>query len=189
MVLSREKRSNAGRAPQRLDDANVDTLPPSTQSTGPRRVILKVKEASVASQGSKRSSKKSTPAPASRNRAVSVQPASLRRQEDVSTASPSPEPSLSESCPPSAQKDAQEEQEQQEQQEEQEEEEVEETVPLKSNTEYSSYTLELSVMLGKRGVYNTSIRSERFYFEGFEEEARRRASEAALLLYYRYKLY
>ncbi|ERF74526.1 hypothetical protein EPUS_03964 [Endocarpon pusillum Z07020] len=170
MVLNREKRSTAGRAPRRLDDADRDTPPASAQSTGAQKVILRVREESVASQGSKRSSEKGSPGPAGpagRKRAVSTQPISLRRQEDVSTA------------PPSSELEFLDEENAQDKAEPEEiEKEIQETL-LKSNTRDSSYTIELSVMLGKRGIYNTSIESERFIFERFESEAQNRASKAA----------
>lgn len=176
MVLNREKRSNAGRAPQRLDDADRDTPPASTRSTGAQKVILRVREESVASQGSKRSSEKGSPRPAGRKRAISTQPVSLRRQEDVTTASPSPEVGL---LPFSDEEEAQDEAEPEEVEKEVEEiQEIKET-PRKSSARDSSYTLELSIILGKKGIYNTSIKSESFFIETWEYEARRRASEAA----------
>ncbi|ERF76456.1 hypothetical protein EPUS_07336 [Endocarpon pusillum Z07020] len=178
MVLNREKRSNAGRAPRRLDDADRDTPPASAQSTGAQKVILRVREESVVSQGSKRSSEKGSPGPAGpaglagRKRAISTQPISLRHQEDVSTALPSSELEFLD-----------EENAQDEAEPEEIEKEIQET-PSKSDAGDSFYTIELSVMLGKRGIYNTSIeserfRSERFLFERFESEAQHRASEAA----------
>ena len=159
MVLNREKRSNAGRAPRRLDDVNKDTPPASIKSIGSQRVILRVREAS---QGSKISSKKGTPAPTGGKRAVSTQPASLRRQEDVSTVSPSPEPLLSDFGFASDEENVQKEKEK----EKEIKEEVKEITLSKGD---SSYTLELSIILGKKGIYNTSIRSKRFYFKSFKE--------------------
>ena len=44
--------------------------------------------------------------------------------------------------------------------------EVKEITLLKGDL---SYTLELSVILDKKEIYNTSIRSKRFYFKSFKE--------------------
>jgi hypothetical protein len=105
MVLSRSKRLNAGKAPARLDEAALSTPPPSAQPKPSKRACLRSREASVASQASK-SSKKAVPQPAKRlvlsikpqakqTTQPSIVPASLRREEDISTALSSPEPLLS----------------------------------------------------------------------------------------------
>jgi hypothetical protein len=98
MVLSREKRTNAGKAPQRLDEAALDNPPPSGRPKASKKAVSKARSVSVVSQGSSRS-KKRTPAVSKRAksalRAQSTQPASLRRQEDVLTASPSTQGLLS----------------------------------------------------------------------------------------------
>jgi hypothetical protein len=101
MVLSREKRSNAGKAPQRLNQAIPSTLPPSAQLKTSKKTVERPRQTSVvsqASQGSK-ASKKAPPAPLKRLilalKKQGTQPADLRHEEDISTALPSPEPLLS----------------------------------------------------------------------------------------------
>jgi hypothetical protein len=105
MVLSRSKRLNAGKAPARLDKAALSTLPPSAQLKPSKRACSRSREASVATQASK-SSKKAVPQPA-KHLVLSIKPqakqttqpyivpASLRQEEDISTALLSPEPLLS----------------------------------------------------------------------------------------------
>ena len=84
MVLSRKKRINAGKA--------FDTPQPSGKPKGSKKAVSKARSVSVVSQGSSRS-KRRTPAVSKRAKsasgAQSTQPASLRRQENISTASPS----------------------------------------------------------------------------------------------------
>jgi hypothetical protein len=105
MVLSRSKRSNAGKAPARLDEAALSTLPPSAQLKPSKRACSRSREASVATQASK-SLKKAVPQPAKRlvlsikpqakqTTQPYIVPASLRQEEDISTALLSPEPLLS----------------------------------------------------------------------------------------------
>jgi hypothetical protein len=81
MVLSREKRINAGKAPQRLDEAALDTLPLSSRPKASKKAVLKARSVSVISQGLSRS-KKRTPAVSkqakSTLKAQLTQPASLR---------------------------------------------------------------------------------------------------------------
>ncbi len=134
-------------------------------------MILKVKEASIASQGSQISSEKGIPALVGDKRAVSPQPASLRRQEDVSIVSPSLEPFLSNFGLLLDEEDVQEEKEVKVI----DIKDIKEIAPPKRNL---SYTLELSVMLDKKKVYNTSTRSKRFYFKSFKEQAYCYASKA-----------
>jgi hypothetical protein len=105
MVLSRSKRSNAGKAPGRLNEPALSTPPPPTQSKRSKKASSRSREESVASQALQ-SSKKAAP-PAKRlilsiksqapqaTQASSIRPASLRREEDISTALESPEPLLS----------------------------------------------------------------------------------------------
>jgi hypothetical protein len=101
MALRREKRSNAGKAPQRLDEGILSTPPPSGQSKPSKKASSRSREASIASQALK-SSKKAAAPPAKRlvlsvkpqATQASIQPASLCREEDISTASESPEPLL-----------------------------------------------------------------------------------------------
>jgi hypothetical protein len=56
-VLSREKRTNAGKAPQRLDEAALDTPPPSGRPKASKKALLKARSVSVISQGLSRSKK------------------------------------------------------------------------------------------------------------------------------------
>jgi hypothetical protein len=108
MVLGRSKRSNAGKAPGRLDEPALSTPLPPTQSKTSKKASSRSREESLASQASK-SSKEAAP-PAKRlvlsikpqatqatqaTQASSIRPASLRREEDILTVSESPEPLLS----------------------------------------------------------------------------------------------
>jgi hypothetical protein len=63
MALSREKRSNAGKAPQRLDEAISNTPPPSTQSKASKRPVAKARSVSVVSQGPNRPQKSASAVP------------------------------------------------------------------------------------------------------------------------------
>jgi hypothetical protein len=104
-VLGRSKRSNAGKAPGRLDKPALSTPPLSTQLKTSKKASLRSREASIASQALK-STKKAAP-PAKRlvlsikpqatqpTQASFIRPASLRREEDISTASESSESLLS----------------------------------------------------------------------------------------------
>jgi hypothetical protein len=92
MVLSREKRLNAGKAPQRLNQAILSTPPPSAQLKTSKKTVKRPRQTSVvpqASQGSK-ASKKAPPAPLKRLILVlkkqGTQPADLRHKKDISTA-------------------------------------------------------------------------------------------------------
>jgi hypothetical protein len=49
MALRREKRLNAGKAPQRLDKGILSTLLPSEQSKPSKKASLRSREASIAS--------------------------------------------------------------------------------------------------------------------------------------------
>jgi hypothetical protein len=101
MVLSREKRLNAGKAPQRLNQAIPSTPLLSAQLKTSKKTVERPRQTSVvsqASQGSK-ASKKAPPAPPKRLilalKKQGTQPADLRHKEDISTALLSPEPLLS----------------------------------------------------------------------------------------------
>jgi hypothetical protein len=190
MALRREKCSNAGKAPQRLDKGILSTLPHSGQSKPSKKASLRSREASIASQALK-SSKKTAAPPAKRlvlsvkpqATQASIQPASLRREEDISTALESPEPLLDLD---DGSKAAQEDIARQEEEEAASEEELRE----KENTEieeaseeemvvFETYTIELSVNLGKKAIYNCPIKSTKLNLKHFELDARQRASEAA----------
>jgi hypothetical protein len=101
MALRREKRSNAGKAPQRLDEGILSTLLPSGQSKPSKKASLRSRETSIASQALK-SSKKAAVPPAKRlvlsvkpqATQASIQPASLCQEEDISTVLESSEPLL-----------------------------------------------------------------------------------------------
>jgi hypothetical protein len=61
MVLSRGKRSNAGKAPTRLDEAALNTPPLSTKPKTSEKASSGFREASIASQASKSSKKVAPP--------------------------------------------------------------------------------------------------------------------------------
>jgi hypothetical protein len=170
MVLSRSKRSNAGKAPPRLDDATASTPPPSAQPKASRIAVAKGRSVSVVSQGSNRAQKLTLSAlkrAKSASRTQSVQPASLRRPEDVSTASPSPPLSISSDDglePLSEGTPAQEDKE--------------DSVEV----EAASYSVEWRVLLGKRAVYNTHVSSTKLDFEQWSSDAQQRAEVAAAKL-------
>jgi hypothetical protein len=92
MVLSREKRSNAGKAPQRLNQAIPSTPLPSAQLKISKKTVKRPRQTSVVSQASQglKASKKAPSAPLKR-----TQPADLHYKKDISTALLSPEPLLS----------------------------------------------------------------------------------------------
>jgi hypothetical protein len=104
MLLSRSKRSNAGKAPGRLDEPALSTLPPPTQSKhqkGLFKVLRGVcsfsglKELKKAVPPAKRLVLSINPQATQATQASSIRPASLRQEEDISTGSESPEPLLS----------------------------------------------------------------------------------------------
>jgi hypothetical protein len=101
MVLSREKRSNAGKAPQRLNQAILSTPPPSAQLKTSKKTVKRPRQTSVVSQASQglKASKKAPPAPLKRLilalKKQGMQPADLRYKKDISTALLSPESLLS----------------------------------------------------------------------------------------------
>jgi hypothetical protein len=183
MVLSRSKRSNAGNAPQRLDEAALSTPPPSAQPKTSKKASSRSQQASVASQASKNSKKATQPA----KRLVlsvkpqatqpSIQPASLRREEDISTASPSPEPLLSDDDGSEAAEDDIALLEEEELGEK--DDKIEEIPASEEIVDFETYIIELSVVLGKKAIYNCPIKSTKLNFEHFELDARQRASEAA----------
>jgi hypothetical protein len=175
MVLSRSKRSNAGKAPARLDEAALSTPPPSAQPKPSKRACSRSREASVASQASK-SSKMAVPQPAKRlvlsikpqakqTTQPSIVPASLRREEDISTASPSPEPLLSDDDGSEAAKEDTAPQEE-------EEDEIEEIPALEEKIiAFKTYTIKLSVVLGKKAIYNYLIKLTKLKFKHFKLDA------------------
>jgi hypothetical protein len=90
MASGREKRNNTGKAPQRPGDA-IESIPvPPTPSGALRRATSKARGDGIVLGTSQASagSRNRTPAPASTSIRKSIRPASLRRQEDVSTAPP-----------------------------------------------------------------------------------------------------
>jgi hypothetical protein len=101
MVLSREKRSNAGKAPQRLNQAIPSTLPPSAQLKTSKKTVKRPYQTSVVPQASQglKASKKALPAPLKRLilalKKQGRQPADLYYKEDILTALLSPKPLLS----------------------------------------------------------------------------------------------
>jgi hypothetical protein len=64
MVLSCEKRSNAGKAPQRLNQAILNTPPPSAQLKTLKKTVKRPRQTSVVSQASQglKALKKAPPA-------------------------------------------------------------------------------------------------------------------------------
>ncbi|ERF71978.1 hypothetical protein EPUS_07448 [Endocarpon pusillum Z07020] len=166
MVLSRSKRSNAGKAPQRLDEPALSTpAPPSTQ----------LKRSKKAAQPAKRlvlSMKK--PQAAQSSSSSSVISVSLHQEKAISLASESLEPLLSDDDGSIAQQEEQEDKKEQEEQEEaEEEEEEEEEVEEAEEKEISfqPYTIELSVVLGKKAIYNSFIKLTKLNFEHFKQDA------------------
>jgi hypothetical protein len=92
MVLSREKRLNAGKALQRLNQAILSTLPLSVQLKTSKKTVKKSCQTSVVPQASQglKASKKAPPAPLKRLilalKKQDIQPADLCYKEDISTA-------------------------------------------------------------------------------------------------------
>jgi hypothetical protein len=101
IVLSREKRLNAGKAPQRLNQAILSTLPPSAQPKTSKKTNKRPRQTSVVSQASQGSKalKKAPPAPLKRLilalKKQGTQLADLCHKEDISTALLSPKSLLS----------------------------------------------------------------------------------------------
>ena len=91
MVLSREKRLTAGKAPPRLKQG---TPPPSMPPKPSKKAVIESRKASTGSQVSKKAAVPASPV----KRLIlalkpqGIQPMDLRREEDISTASPSPDP-------------------------------------------------------------------------------------------------
>ena len=86
MVLNRNKRITAGKAPQRLDESATATSAPIERSVASKRPPSASKAASVMSQGPK-GSKKKAPRLKLRVTQASIRPATMRREEDILTAS------------------------------------------------------------------------------------------------------
>jgi hypothetical protein len=91
MVLSHEKRLNAGKALQRLNQAILSTLPPSAQLKTSKKTVKRPRQTSVVSQASKglKASKKAPPAPLKRLilalKKQGTQPADLHYKKNIST--------------------------------------------------------------------------------------------------------
>jgi hypothetical protein len=101
MVLSREKRSNAGKAPQRLNQAIPSTPPPSAQLKTSKKTVKRPYQTSVVPQASQslKALKKAPPALLKRLilalKKQSTQPADLCYKKDILTALPSSKSLLS----------------------------------------------------------------------------------------------
>jgi hypothetical protein len=182
MVLSREKRSNAGKAPQRLDEAIANTPPPSAQSKASKRAVAKARSVSVVSQGPSRP-KKSVPAVSKRAKSVpkaqATQPASLRREEDISTASPSIQGLSSDDEDLEALGEGLGLQEGLEEAEKIGEDREDDK---SAEVEWEPFSVELRVMLGKRAIHNSQISAYKLNFDFWASDAHRRAEEAAAKL-------
>ena len=165
MVLSREKRSTAGKAPSRLEQG---TPPPSTQPTASTRPVKASQKVSKASQASKKAA-----APAKRlilaMKLPGTQPADLRREGDVSTASDS---------------NAEEEEEKElslQDEDEQADMVINNGTPSQDDLDiiYKTYNVEWSVILGAKSVYHTHIMSSILDYNKQVKDSHSRASSAA----------
>jgi hypothetical protein len=174
-VLNRQKRSNAGKALQRFDN---DTPPPPPPVAASTKAPSQPQKASVVSQGSRASRALHTPM-----RKPSLEPThavSLHDSDSVTTDSPSPtDDELG------REKEQEEEQEEEQKEEEQEEgnkptkKPTEEEADKTPEVENTPYSLETSVVLGKKAIYYIYTSSASFNFDKFSDSARQRASEAA----------
>ena len=168
MVLNRQKRSNAGKAPQRFDN---DTPPPPPPMAASTRAPSQPQKASVVSKGSRASRALHTPA--RKPSPESAHAASPHDSEGVATDSPSPTDD---------ELGREEEQEEEQEEEEQEEEQEEGNKPTEKPTEEEAdkileventpYSLEISVVLGKKAIYHTHTSSASFNFDKFSDSAR-----------------
>jgi hypothetical protein len=171
MELSRSKRLTAGKAPPRFNQGAEQTPPPSAQSTKRNNTVSKAQKASRGSKSSKKPNTAAASEVNDRPMAAGTQPASLRREEDISTASPSPLPLLSDDALQALAESALLPQP--------EEIKLEEISEPPAELEYAPLNIEWSVILGRKSVYNTYIRSNLFRFEVYEQDAYRRAQMAA----------
>jgi hypothetical protein len=170
MVLNRQKRSNAGKAPQRFDSAVNDAPPPSSPVAASIEAPSQPRKASVVSKGSRALRALHTPALGLRTPSQEsiIQPASLHNPEDVVTAPLSP-------IDDELDQNTEEEEEEEEEGNEPMEKEMNETPEVENRP----YYLETSVILGKKAIYHTHTSSASFDFDRFSDSARQRASEAA----------
>jgi hypothetical protein len=181
MVLSRSKHSNAGKAPVRLDEVALDTPPPSAQAKTSKKAFSRSREASIVSQALK-SSKKAAPQPtkrlilsikpqATQLMQPSIRPASSRQEEDISTASPGPEPFLSDDDGSKAAKEDIAPQE--EEGELGEKESKIEKIPVLEEEiiAFETYIIELSIVLDRKAIYNCLIKLIKLNFKHFKLDA------------------
>ena len=105
----------------------------------------------------------------------SVIPTFLRQEKTISIASESPEPLLSDDDDSTVQQE--EEEQEKEQKKEEQEKEQEETT--EEDIGFQFYIVELNIVLDKKTIYNSSIKSTKFDFECFEQDVLQRASDAA----------
>ena len=183
MVLSREKRLTAGKAPSRLEQG---TPPPPTQLKASKKPVIgsqKVSRVSRASQAFKKAA-----VPAKRLilalKTQGTQPADLRREENILTASATLEPLSSDLEVKEEEEETQEEQEKELSLQDEDEEAdtvINDRTSLQKGLKivYETYNVKWSVILGAKSLYHTHIMSNNLDFDRQVEDACCRASTAA----------